>query len=352
MKRSNVYMKRFSHELLKKEFGKNKNNLIIGLVFLVLTIICTALIFVDDKREPKNTISLHDAIETADNYNLKSHVEIKGISDKITTINGNSDKILAMIYDDDYMYLVVLNKEKFDELYNKENLNENPVKVYGTTKSNATVKNTTIRWFNSYSDEDSQKLTSKDFDSYLGNIYLDTTEISTNSTILAVVIMLSGICSFSFLLVYFIYAARINSCFKKIDDDELAKIESELDGKETFHYERAHLILTKNYIISGGGTILITKIKDIFWIYEHRLRQNGITTQKSLFVLTTDGKTKSIMNVDGVTKKSTAALQEIMDTIVSRNDKILVGYSKENQEKAREFTKELKRQKKEAKNSQ
>lgn len=342
-------MKRVSNELIKKEFKKTKNNLIIGIVFLILSVLCTVLTIYENKRVPKNTISLHEAIETTSNYNLKSHVVVKEISNKITTIGGNSDKILTMVSDDEYMYLICVDKETFDELFNKEDLYDNPITLYGTTKSNSTVKSTTIRWFNSYMEENDQKLSSTDFDNYLGNIYLDTTEISNMSTVLVVINLICGLCAFSFLLVYIIWATKTNSVFKKIDDEELAKIEKDLEGKDTFHYERARLILSKNYLLSFGGNILIMKIKDIYWLYEHRLRQNGITTQKSLFVLNKEGKTKSIMNVDGVTKKSTAVLEEVMETLAKRNEDMLIGYSKENQEKVREYMKELKKQKKEAK---
>lgn len=342
-------MKRVSNELIKKEFKKTKNNLIIGIVFLSLSILCSILTVYENKREPKNTISLHEAIETTSNYDLTAHIDVKEISNKITNISGNSNKILVMVSDDEYMYLIAVDQDKFDELFNKEDLKENPVRLYGKTKSNSIVKSTTIRWFNAAMKDSEFQLSSSDFDSYLGNIYLDTTEVTNMSIVLVVINLISGICAFSFLLVYFIWAGKTNSVFKKIDDDELAKIEKDLEGKDTFHYERARLILSNKYILSFGGNIMVMKIKDIYWIYEHRLRQNGITTQKSLFVLNKEGKTKSIMNVDGVTKKSTAVLQEVMETIAKRNEEILVGYSKENQEKAREYIKELKKQKKENK---
>ena len=50
------------------------------------------------------------------------------------------------------------------------------------------------------------------------------------------------------------------------------------------------------------GKLLIVEYKDIVWIYEHRLKQHGITTTKSLMAMLKDGKTKALLQVDGITK--------------------------------------------------
>ena len=57
-------MNRVNHELLKKEFGKTKNCLVIGLVCLVLSIICTGLVYYNESgsKIPKNTTYLNDVI--------------------------------------------------------------------------------------------------------------------------------------------------------------------------------------------------------------------------------------------------------------------------------------------------
>ena len=135
---------------------------------------------------------------------------------------------------------------------------------------------------------------------------------------------------------------QINSAIKKLSDSELEKIEKELDDKETFHYEKAHLILTKNYIISLVGKPLFINYKDVVWIYEYRLKQYGITTNKSLMAMTIDGKIKALLQVDGVTKKSKSIIEEVVETIYAKNDKILVGYTSDNRKKANEIVKENK----------
>jgi len=160
--------------------------------------------------------------------------------------------------------------------------------------------------------------------------------------VLAIVAMLAGLFSFSFILVFIIKKIQTESALKKLSDEDLEKIEKELEDKETFHYERAHLILTKNYIISLVGKMLIVNYKDLVWIYEYRLRQYGITTNKSLMAMLKNGKVKALLQVDGVTKKSTSVIEEVVETIIKRNPKLLVGYTNENRKLAKEIVKENK----------
>ena len=61
-----------------------------------------------------------------------------------------------------------------------------------------------------------------------------------------------------------------------------------------------------------------------------------MTTQKSIMVMDNTGKVKPIITLDGVTKKSKLIFDEIAETIISKNKKILVGYNKENKKKIKE----------------
>ena len=47
------------------------------------------------------------------------------------------------------------------------------------------------------------------------------------------------------------------------------------------------------------------------------------------------GKIRAIVQVDGVTKKSTSIINEVVDTIYAKNSNILVGYTTENSKKAK-----------------
>lgn len=341
-------MKRVTNELLKKEFQKTKNNLIIGIVFIVLSLVCAVLLAYDQNKTPKNTTYLNDVIEKQNNAtNVEAHLDIKKVYSKIANLDGNTTKYIVAVSDGQYIYLVYMDRDKYDELIAKKDLETNPVKVYGKTKTTDTqLKNIAIKWYNTGAKAD-EKITSSDFQDYFGGVYLDTTENSVLFVILVFVAFISSICAFSFIIVYIARTVQTNNTLKKIDDEELAKIEKELDDKDTFHYERAHLILTKNYIISLVGKLAFLKYKDVIWVYEYRLKQYGVTTNKSLMAMTKDGKVRAIVQVDGLTKKSSAVLGEIAETIVSKNEKILIGYTNDNRKKANEIAKENKNKNKE-----
>lgn len=344
-------MKRVNNELLKKEFKKTKNNLIIGLVFFVLAIGSSFLIYYEEKLKDKSkdTVYLNEVIEGDANADVKVSLNVADTPYRFATYTNDTSKAYYVIYDGKYYYIAYLSSSDYNDLANKKDLKENNATIYGETKIvTSDIKKLAVEWYNKTHDK---KITSSDFEDMFGGVYIDVTNESTLTVILAITAMISYICSFSFIIVYFVRNSKIKKVFGKLEDDELAKIEKELEDKDTFHYERAHIILTKNYLICFGGNIYIMKYNDIFWVYEHRLKQNGITTQKSLFVLTKDGKTVSILNVDGVTKKSTAVLREVMETIANKNEKILIGYTKENIDKATDFRKELKEKRKAEKNS-
>lgn len=335
-------MKRVNNDLLKKEFKKVNNNLIVGIIFIVLTIICYFLYFYDAKKVPKNTVYLNDVITKQNNASdVSSNLKVAFKPYTFAKYNDEANKAFYIVYDGTYYYIAYMTDKDYNRL-SVDDIDKNPITVYGTTKKiDSKIKNLALEAYNEAVEKDKQITLSK-FESYFGGVYLDMTEASDIGTIIVVIAAISGFCSFIFLLIYVIKTLQNNSALKKIDDDELAKIEKELDDKETFHYEKAHLILTKNYIISFTSKLLVLKYKDIIWMYEHRLRQYGITTQKSLMVMNALGKVRAIVQVDGVTKKSTSIINEVVDTIYAKNSNILVGYTSENSKKAKEIVKENK----------
>ncbi len=338
-------MKRVKSELLKKEFKKINQNLVVGLIALVLTIICCVAYGYENGKEPKNTKYLNDVIEKEKNaVDIASNLKIHKVYSQVAINNNEPDYGLYVVGDETYYYLVYIKNNLYAELVNNKDLNNNPYTIYGKTKTtDSKVKKYTIEWYNKNVDKKDQITLSK-FNDYFGGVYLDTSETleSPLLSVIAVVALLSGLVSMSFIIVFITKKIQTENTLKKLSDEELEKIEKELDDKETFHYERAHLILTKNYIISLTGKMLITNYKDLVWIYEYRLKQYGITTNKSLMAMLKNGKVKALLQVDGVTKKSTSVIEEVVETIVKKNSKLLVGYTNENRKLAKEIVKENK----------
>lgn len=330
-------MKRVTNETLKKELKKVNNNLIIAVVCFVLGALCLGIGFYAQNRTPKNTEYLNDIIEgDAENKdNIKANVKLAIKPIQFARLNGTSKK-LYFISDGSYNYIISLTENQYKDL-TKNDFDKETKTIYGKTKNiTSDIKSLAKTYYNKIVDADRKITTDEEFYNALGDIYLDATSEDTGVIILYLIGALSMFVGWILLLVFIVMKVKLNSAFKKISDEELQKIESEIDDKESFNYERAKLILTKNYIISFLNGFRALQYSDIIWIYEYRLRQYGMTTQKSIMVMDKNGKVKPILTLDGLTKKSKIVFDEIAETIVSKNNKILVGYNKENKNKIKE----------------
>lgn len=332
-------MKRLTNEKLKKEFRKVNNNLIIALVCLVLGFVCLGLGYYADKRAPKDTKYLNEIIEsdTTDREDIKVNVKVAMKPVLFAKMSNNSNKKFYITADNQYYYIISLTESQYNEIV-KNDLEKEPVTIYGKTKLvSSDIKRLAESYYNQAMEKDEDKITTDEqFYNIFGDVYLDSTNEDVGSIILYVIGALCMLLWTCFILAFIIMKIKLETTFKKIDDEELRKIEEEIDDKEAFHYERAHLILTKNYIISFLSGFKALKYEDIIWIYEYRLRQYGMTTQKSIMVMDKTGKVKPLITLDGVTKKSKLVFDEIADTILSKNNKILVGYNKENKKRIKE----------------
>lgn len=331
-------MKRLTNELLKKEFQKVNNNLIIALVCLVLGLLCIGLSFYAENRVPKDTEYLNEIIESdrENREDIKSNVKISMKPVLFAKMSNDSSKKFYITADDKYYYIVSLTESEYNDLKDKDLKNE-PVTIYGKTKIiSSDIKNLAKSYYNKAMEKAEDQITTEEqFYNVFGDVYLE----STNDVSAVILLVIGALCMLMwsiFIIAFIIMKIRLNSTFKKIEDEELRKIEAEIEDKDSFHYEKAHLILTKNYIISFLNGFRALKYEDIIWLYEYRLRQYGMTTQKSIMVMDKKGKVKPIITLDGVTKKSKLIFDEIADTILNKNNKILVGYNKENKKKIKE----------------
>ena len=78
--------------------------------------------------------------------------------------------------------------------------------------------------------------------------------------------------------------------------------------------------------------LLIINLNDIIWIYPHTLRYNG-HDYNSLVAADKTGKTKTITSYSAANKKAKQSFDEFYQSIMTRNNNILYGYTAENKEK-------------------
>ena len=192
-------------------------------------------------------------------------------------------------------------------------------------------------------ENEEDKLTLNDFDNYFGSIYLDMTP--TNDSIGGFEYLMGtifGVLGLTMFIIFFVIKIRFKNGIKKLDSNEIMKIDMEMNSPDSFYYEKAHLYLTENYIINFAGTFNVINYKDIIWIYPFITRTYGIKTSQSIMVVTKDGKRKNVADIDCFTKGKKEIFDEIFNTIASKNDTIIVGYDKESQMKAKEELKKYK----------
>ncbi len=334
----------FTNKAVEKERKKQKIFLWIG----ILSIIIMGIFFfygnkvVEDAE--KNKESMHNVIlkKDSENFNKKAYLNVHTTPYKFAIYNDTSDAYY-FVMDDKYMYVAYMTVEDYNML-NKEDIETNPVKIEGVTeKTPDDIKKLAIETYNEAMENEEDKLAINDFDNYFGSIYLDMTQsdgaIGDFQYLMGVIFGILGLVMF---IIFTIYKMSFKKGVKKLDSSEITKIDMEMNDPEAFYYEKAHLFLTKNYIINFAGIFNVINYKDIIWIYPFVMRTNGIKTGQSIMVVTKDGKAKKVADIDVFTKGKKEIFDEIFNTIASKNDKIIIGYDKESQMKAKEVLKKYK----------
>ena len=242
------------------------------------------------------------------------------------------------MFDGRYFYIAYISNEVYERL-DVEGLEENPLTIYGTTTNTPEeLKQIALDAYNEGLEEEDQ-ITKDDFNSYFGEIYLNNVSLKKLNSTFFIISLIPFILSLIFLILFITKKIKTKKTLNKLTEEELEKLESEIDDDRTKHYEKYHLILTENYIISFNQGLVLLKYNELIWIYEHRLKQYGITTAKNVFVMDNTGKRYNILTVDGINKKANQILKEVITIVSNKKEKILIGFNKKNEEEIKEILK-------------
>ena len=143
----------------------------------------------------------------------------------------------------------------------------------------------------------------------------------------------------SLLIIVYIVRNKKGKNILKEYGRELEKIEEDVNSGKGIHNKECGVYLTDRYLFSYANGVKLIEIKDIIWIYPFITKQNGITTSKSIYVITNNGKSNIIAVVNTWGKKNKASYEELYQDIINKVPNVLVGYSKENKEKVKEMYK-------------
>lgn len=339
-------MRRVKNENVKKEYRKKVIMVLIGLVLLLCAVGCKIWQqkLIKDAKENIATLNSIIVSKDEDKTGKLAYMNAQTTPYKFAVYDDTTDSYY-IVCDDKYMYIVYMSLSDFNSL-NNDDIKTNPIRIQGITRATTKdIRELAISAYNNGLDE-SEQLTMADFNDYFGEVYLDLTSESGAVAGLQLGLFILFLLFGGILFITGMYELlSFRRSLKKLDSMSIEDLDNEMNDKDAFYYSKAHLYLTRNYIINFGGTFKIIPYKDLLWMYRYEQRTNGIKTAQSLKVLTNEGKTYNIANVDLVTKQSKEIFEEIWDTIVKKNDRILLGYTKENIKKMQEKVKEIKKNK-------
>lgn len=324
-----------------KNIKGHKSMLVIGIILFVVFIGLGLLIYSDEVNAEYEVLTKN----TSENVYAKLNVSLLDSAFAKETLDGKEKDYYIAFDENDNPFIIVLNKSGLESLrkIQEYTLSEteiekpNPVMVYGNVSKSDTEVFKYLQEF--LKDEDGNTYTIDELKSVVGENYLDTTWDNKEEGIFALILF--GVFSLSGLILIVVYFVR-NKKSKKILEEcgrELEKIEEDVKSGKGIHNKKCKVYLTDRYLLSYAGGVKLIELNDIVWVYPFITKQNGITTSKSIYVVTNNGKSNVIAVVNTWGKKNKASYEELYQDIINKVPNILVGYSKENMEKAKEMYK-------------
>lgn len=318
-------MNSFTNINIKIQYKKTIIYFVISIILIILSIVFYAWKCSIIKTSRVQEKSLNDIIINEENEKDYKSAYINNVSNPVKfAIDKENNNAYYIVNDGKYLYVIYMNEEKYQSIIQ----NKSEVKIEGITKyPTKDVKELAIEKFNDDKDEN-DKISLVDYDNYFGDVYLDMEELESSVAIfqifLIVITIIPGI------IIFIINLAKIINFNKIKSKYNIKELDNEMNDKNSFYYNKANLYLTPNYIINFSGKLFIIKYTDIDWIYPNITKTNGIKTAKSIILITKENKTYNISNLSNLTRKSKEIYNEIWDTILSKNNNMLVGYTEEN----------------------
>lgn len=324
-----------------KNIKGHKSMLVIGIILFVVFMGLGLLIYSGEVNAEYEVLTKN----TSENVYAKLNVSLLDSAFAKETLDGKEKDYYIAFDENDNPFIIVLNKSGLESLrkIQEYTLSEteiekpNPVMVYGNVSKSDTEVFKYLQEF--LKDEDGNTYTIDELKSVVGENYLDTTWDNKEEGIFALILF--GVFSLSGLILIVVYFVR-NKKSKKILEEcgrELEKIEEDVKSGKGIHNKKCKVYLTDRYLLSYAGGVKLIELNDIVWVYPFITKQNGITTSKSIYVITNNGKSNVVAVVNTWGKKNKAFFEELYQDIINKVPNVLVGYSKENMEKAKEMYK-------------
>ena len=336
-------MKKFTNQNVLKEQQKTIKCIIIGIILIFISFLFKYLEKNMIKEANENARDLNSIISSEAKENKKSYLNVSSIPYKFAVYDGTTNSYY-IVSDGRYLYITYMSEDDFDKL-NVEDIYDHSIKVDGITKNiTDDIKKLAIKAYNENMEED-KKISIRDFDNYFGSIYLDMTVSDTGvafiATIFFVLFLFFGGLT---VLLGTIQLLNYKKSINKLENNVIKDLDNEMNQQNAIYYTNAHLYLTEHYIINFDRTFNFIKYDDVLWMYPFEQMINGIKISQSIKVLDKTGRTYLISCLAVITK-SKKIYSEIWNTIISKNNHILLGYTNENIQAMKEKFKKIKNNK-------
>lgn len=327
-------------EFIKKIYSKTL--LVVGIIICSIGILFGLLFyFVLSNEEAIYLDKVSDElsyakvdVELLDNYFATQKVDTKVLKYYLAYDNQNKP------------YVVVLNDENYNLLKDIQdyslgltNNKLDAITIYGQSKM---LEDEAYELLKDYLSDDEYTYTVDQIKNAVGNYYLDTYYNPDDD--IKLMLTISGIITFIGIIIIIIYITRIKKNKKLMEKYryKIEKVISDVDNGKGIYNNICKVFLTNDYIISYKSGLNIIDTKDLLWVYEFVMKQNGISTNKILYGVNKLGKSITITNVNSMSKKQNNALEELYQDIMNMLPNIMYGYTKEAKEKVKELTKKQK----------
>lgn len=323
-------MKKFTNKNIKKENKFMIRRLIIFVLVIILALSLKVWEYKMIEKDNKEIQHLNSIIMSdSEREDKKAYLDIKSIPYEFA-VSDTIAESYYMVSDGEFLYIAYMSPTDFEKL-NKEDIKENPIRIEGITQTTTEeIKQLAVETYNEEREEE-KKITLDEFDSYFGDVYLNMSiDKTSNSMIPEYIFIMVFLFGAAGTIISIYQLVKFRRSISKMDEMLLEELDNEMNDENAFYYEKAHIYLTNKYIINFDGRFIVINYKDVVWMYAYEQRTNGIKTSQAIKVMTNEGKTYTIANIELITKSKKEIYNEIWNTIVSKNENIVLGYTKEN----------------------
>ena len=310
--------------------------LIIGIIIVIFGLFGGGILsYFISQEEPTN---LSEVTEEG----VFSKIDVELVTSYFATLTTDSSlEKYYFVMEDGYTYIAKIDDDTFASL--KENHDYNystdpdavapdSVTIVGESELIPDeIKNFAIEYFR---DSEGLDINEENFNNLIYPYLIDT-YITKTDTIIDIAIVF-GVITVVGLILIMVYMNRQTKTKKSISkyQSSLKTIEEELESSTTIHNEICKVYLTENYLISYNDGLKIIELKSISWLYPYEYRRNGVVTNRSICIYTSDKQKYMIGNINAWGKNKDSAYNEMYQLLLEKTPDALHGYSKENKEKA------------------